>query len=222
MRNLPTSDDDKYHSSYSTKGSCPFMRFYDPLQPILDIGVVGGSGLGSHFSDLTAHIFCESNTGLSEKSSEWPQFTGPPRGPDGLTSRSDRRTVTNPNLTLSAPSNELHAGKLGGTVSASATPLVQQHPQISNHSLGQAPSSGHGSPPSMLEGLNTTTCSVPATPLSVPNSSSSPQNTRNPSPFRYPDAERPSHSPRIPSTNRERRQCWRSSGLAVSHPPGSV
>lgn len=99
-----------------------------------------------------------------EKSSEWPQFTGASRNTDGLTSRSDRRTVTNPNLTLSAPGHDLAGGKLG-TVSASATPLVQQHPQIGH----QAPLSRRSSPQSLLESLNATTRSVPATPLGMPN-----------------------------------------------------
>lgn len=69
-----------------------------------------------------------------EKSSEWPQFSAPTRGPDGIASRNDRRTVTTPHL------GGLHAGitdfqnKLG-TVSASATPHMQQHtPGISRRS----------------------------------------------------------------------------------------
>jgi hypothetical protein len=102
-----------------------------------------------------------------DKSSEWPQFAGSSRAPapDGASLRADRRTVTNPNLTLSAPSNDL--SKLG-TVSASATPLVQQHPQLSTHT--QVPTSRRGSPPTLLESLNATTRSVPATPLGIPNS----------------------------------------------------
>ncbi|KAJ6573985.1 ARM repeat-containing protein [Mycena vulgaris] len=116
MRNLPTSDDDKYNS-------------------------------------------------FTGKSSEWPQFAGSSRAPpEGLSLRADRRTVTNPNLTLSAPSNDPSGGKLN-TVSASATPLVQQ---LSNHA--QVPSSRRSSPTSLLESLNATTRSVPATPMGIPNS----------------------------------------------------
>ncbi|KAF9263107.1 ARM repeat-containing protein [Marasmius fiardii PR-910] len=92
------------------------------------------------------------------KSSEW-QFN---RGPDGLASRSERRSVTNPSLNLS---NDLHGNKLAGTVSASSTPLVAQHPQ--GHPHVPAPSSRRGSPPNLLEGLNATTRSVPATPLGI-------------------------------------------------------
>jgi hypothetical protein len=102
-----------------------------------------------------------------EKSSEWPQFTGATRGPDGVTSRSDRRTVTNPNLAVSSAGGELSAiGKMGGSMSASSTPHVQQHPQgMSPQAHLQGPSSRRSSPPVALDGLNATTRSVPATPL---------------------------------------------------------
>lgn len=102
-----------------------------------------------------------------EKSSEWPQFTGATRGPDGVTSRSDRRTVTNPNLTVSSASGDLSVmGKLGGSVSASSTPHIQQQPQgISPQAHLQGSSSRRSSPPVTLDGLSATTRSVPATPL---------------------------------------------------------
>jgi hypothetical protein len=94
-------------------------------------------------------------------SSEWPQFTGNPRGPDSV-SRSDRRTVTNPNLTLSGPPEDKIIGGVG-----SATPLVQQTSQGSTLSHNQ-PSSRRGSPHSLLE----TTRSVPATPLGLSSNGS--------------------------------------------------
>ena len=95
-------------------------------------------------------------------SSEWPQFTGNPRGPDnGPRPKSDRRTVTNPNLTLSGPPDDV----TGGVVSA--TPLVQQTSQGSSLSHNQ-PSSRRGSPHSFLE----TARSVPATPLGLSSNGS--------------------------------------------------
>jgi hypothetical protein len=90
-----------------------------------------------------------------EKSSEWPQFNGSARV-------SDRRVVTGPGLGLAQ--ND-HPTKVGGTVSASATPLVPQHPQ--NYSRNQA--SRRSSPPGLLENLNATR-SVPATPMGMPTS----------------------------------------------------
>lgn len=52
-------------------------------------------------------------------------------------------------------------GKMGGTVSASATPLLPQG--FTPH--GQLPGSRRGSPPSLTDGLSITTRSVPGTPL---------------------------------------------------------
>lgn len=96
-----------------------------------------------------------------EKSSEWPQFTGPPRGPDGLTSRNDRgRNATNPSIALSSG--------LTGTLSASATPLLQQHTPGS--SRRSSPSGMLDSALSSLSGAH----SVPATPFAgIPNSGTS-------------------------------------------------
>ncbi|KAF8912896.1 ARM repeat-containing protein [Gymnopilus junonius] len=123
MRNLPTSDDDKYGNTYPSKVM------------VLD---------------------------SKEKSSEWPQFNGN-RMPEGSAPRTDRRTVTNPNVTLSAPDD----GILGGTVTTSATPLLQQQSQ--GPSSNQTPNSRRGSPHSLLDGLSTTTRSVPATPMGLPS-----------------------------------------------------
>lgn len=102
-----------------------------------------------------------------EKSSEWPQFNANPRVPDGIPSRTERRTVTNPTLTLSSTLDELsNANKLGGTVSASATPHTAQHPQGMAHPVSaQTAGSRRGSPPVTLDSLSAATRSVPATPL---------------------------------------------------------
>ncbi|PPQ98902.1 hypothetical protein CVT24_003533 [Panaeolus cyanescens] len=144
MRNLPTSDDDKYHV-YPNKISS--------ASAALDL---------AHVSQTSPR---------NQKSSEWAQIQGNPRGPEGSISRSDRRTVTNPNVTLSAPSDELANTILGGPSSASAVPLVSQQSQGSVHS-NQAPISRRGSPHSLLDSLSATTRSVPATPLGMPSTTS--------------------------------------------------
>lgn len=55
-----------------------------------------------------------------EKSSEWPQFTGPPLGSDGLVAGNDRdRTATHPSFALWSG--------VTGTLPASVTPLFQPH-----------------------------------------------------------------------------------------------
>lgn len=107
-----------------------------------------------------------------EKSSEWPQFNGNPRAPEGSAPRADRRTVTNPNLTLSAPSEDIASKILGGAVSASSTPLIQQQSQGPSHAHNQGPSSRRGSPHSLLDSLSATTRSVPATPLGISGTTS--------------------------------------------------
>jgi hypothetical protein len=92
-----------------------------------------------------------------DKSSEWPQFNGNPRGPDRAASRNDRRVVTNPTIALSI-------GDLPkGTVSGHSTPLVQQLPQ----GMVQGLASRRGSPLALPDGLGsiTTARSVPNTPL---------------------------------------------------------
>ena len=98
---------------------------------------------------------------IDSKPSEWPQFSGVPRGPDGAP-RPDRRNVTNPNLTLSTPTDE-HSG-LNTVGSASATPLIpqtSQGPTINTGSLSR-----RGSPHALLDGLSSTR-SVPTTPLGL-------------------------------------------------------
>ncbi|KAF8167867.1 pumilio-family RNA binding protein [Crassisporium funariophilum] len=148
MRNLPTSDDDKYHNSYPNKIST--------ASAALDLAHISQTSPRTHFASRAQDS--------REKSSEWPQFTGNPRGPDGSAARSDRRNVTNPNLTLSAPSDDISSKVIGGGMS---TPLVAQQSQGSAHSHSQAPTSRRGSPHSLLESLSATTRSVPATPLGM-------------------------------------------------------
>ncbi|KAF5392633.1 hypothetical protein D9757_002130 [Collybiopsis confluens] len=136
MRHLPTSDEDKYPNSYANKVSTSSAA--------LDLAHISQSSSNRSFEG-------------KDKSSEWPQFSRP----DGISSaKSERRSVTNPGLTLASPE-----GQTGlGTVSASTTPLIAQHSQGISH---QPPSPRHGSPLGPLDGLNGTTRSVPATPLGL-------------------------------------------------------
>ncbi|KAF9535778.1 armadillo-type protein [Crepidotus variabilis] len=135
MKNLPTSDDDKFHGNISAK-------------------VCSSAALDLAQLSQSTHRSVQGR----ETPSEWPQFTGNPRGPEGGL-RSDRRTVTNPNLTLSGPSDDVSKG-LVGSGSAAGTPHVPQ-----------GPISRRGSPHSLMENLSTTR-SVPATPLGMPGSAS--------------------------------------------------
>ncbi|KAH7916490.1 ARM repeat-containing protein [Hygrophoropsis aurantiaca] len=143
MRNLPTSDDDKYNTSYNKVSTS---------SAALDL---------AHLSQTSPR---NSFSGRGEKPSEWPQFSGNPRGPEGLNARTDRRTVTNPTLTLTSSPVDL-SSKLAGN----STPHGAQHSQMSLSSTSQAPSSRRGSPSGIMDGLSTTTRSVPATPLSINN-----------------------------------------------------
>ncbi|KAF8973836.1 armadillo-type protein [Flammula alnicola] len=152
MRNLPTSDDDKYHNAYPSKIST--------ASAALDLAHISQTSPRTHFANRALDS--------REKPSEWPQFNGNPRGPEGSATRTDRRTVTNPNLTLSAPSDDIAAKILGGTASASGTPLIPQQSQGASHAHNQGPSSRRGSPHSLLDSLSATTRSVPATPLGMP------------------------------------------------------
>ncbi|OCH92683.1 ARM repeat-containing protein [Obba rivulosa] len=106
----------------------------------------------------------------SQKPSEWPQFNGNARIPEGLSARSERRNVTNPPMRLSPAlgSDLAPGGGIAGTVSGSNTPLLSQMPP----SISGGLSSRRGSPLSHTDGLSITTArSVPATPLpNVPGS----------------------------------------------------
>jgi hypothetical protein len=98
-------------------------------------------------------------SGDAQKSSEWPQFSESPR-PDPFV-RDGRRISTNPILNI----NDLSANnKLGGTVSASATPHLPSHGQTLTAHV-QAPGSRRGSPLALSDAMSITTRSVPATPL---------------------------------------------------------
>ncbi|KAG6895519.1 hypothetical protein C0992_000863 [Termitomyces sp. T32_za158] len=147
MRNLPTSDDDKYHGPYASKVSTSSAA--------LDLAHISQTSPRSRFHALEAR---------EKSSSEWPQFIGGPRGPDGLNSRTERRTVTNPNVTLSAPPED-HNGV--NAIPTSATPLLQPLSQVPNLSHVPSPSPRRGSPPSLLDGISSTARSVPGTPLGV-------------------------------------------------------
>ncbi|KAL4264420.1 PUM-HD domain-containing protein [Pleurotus pulmonarius] len=93
---------------------------------------------------------------ISQATSPQASYSSRSAEPQGLSSRNERRNVTSPNVPL-------HDMKLAGVVSASATPLLQQHSQSS-----LLPSSRRGSPPSFLDTLASTR-SVPATPLGIPS-----------------------------------------------------
>lgn len=73
--------------------------------------------------------------------------------------------MTNPNLTLSTPSDDFSVKPLSGNASASSTPLVVEPPQLSQIPVSL---SRRGSPPGLLDSLSTTTRSVPTTPLGLP------------------------------------------------------
>ncbi|KAL4069308.1 ARM repeat-containing protein [Scleroderma citrinum] len=148
MKNLPTSDDDKF-VSYTNKISTSSAA--------LDL---------AHRSQTSPR---NSFAGRNDKPSEWPQFSGNPRIPESLTSRTDRRTVTTPTVTLTSSPLDL---TLAGAVSGTSTPPIGQHSQITLASASQAPSSRRGSPSVTIEGL-TSARSVPATPLSIANGGSS-------------------------------------------------
>lgn len=151
IQHLPTSDDDKYQNPHFSKLSTSSAAL--DLAPLSQ--TPPRNSLGPRGSDPR------------EKSSEWPQFSSAPRGPEGVSPRSDRRTVTTPSLNL--PSSNLHdlslGNKLSGSVSASTTPLLQQHQQSVPYLQGTL--SRRGSPPSLTDTLSTINVprSVPATPI---------------------------------------------------------
>ncbi|OAX43650.1 ARM repeat-containing protein [Rhizopogon vinicolor AM-OR11-026] len=141
MRNLPTSDEDKF-ASYANR--------ITTSSAALDL---------AHRSQTSPR---NSFSARGDKHSEWPQFSNNPRVPDGLSSRNDRRTVTNPTLTLTSSPVALSTTRGGGA----STPHAGQHSQASLGS-GQAPVSRRGSPSAM-----SATRSVPATPLTMANGGS--------------------------------------------------
>lgn len=114
----------------------------------------------------------------SSRKGEWPQFEGGGR-PDSIAARGARRTATNPQLsTLS----DLSSGnKLGGTVSATNTPLLQQglssrrgsplgHPALGDlSSMSSGMLAARSVPGTPLGGVTTTAVTqllkTPGTPL---------------------------------------------------------
>ncbi|KAI0638958.1 ARM repeat-containing protein [Trametes polyzona] len=134
MRHLPTSDEDKFSNGYGNKPPSSSAAAALDLAPLPQ---------------------------TQQKPSEWPQFNGSARLPEGM-NRSDRRNVTNPTMTLSPALGDL-SGKPNGTVSGTTTPLLQQ---VSS-GLAQGLSSRRGSPLSLGDTLSSITSarSVPATPL---------------------------------------------------------
>ncbi|KAH9005921.1 ARM repeat-containing protein [Lactarius hatsudake] len=99
--------------------------------------------------------------GDAPKPSEWPQFSESPR-PDPF-ARDGRRVSTNPILSIS----DLSGNKLGGTVSASATPHLPSHGQVLTAHI-QAP--GSRLPATPLAGISnampTHLTKTPGTPIS--------------------------------------------------------
>ncbi|KAH9836606.1 ARM repeat-containing protein [Rhodofomes roseus] len=123
MRNLPTSDQDKFARKLSASSAALDLAPLSQTPPRNSVlGHLNGNG----------------------------------RAPEAY----GRRTVTNPTMSLSPALGDMSGAK--GTVSGSATPLMQQVSQ----GLSQGLSSRRGSPLSLTDGLSITTArSVPATPL---------------------------------------------------------
>ncbi|KAL6300297.1 ARM repeat-containing protein [Sparassis latifolia] len=149
MRHLPTSDEDKYPNAYSNKLSTSSAA--------LDLAPLSQTPPRPSFVGRALET--------REKPSEWPQFNGNGRV-DGLNSRTERRTVTNPAMSLSAGLGDLSAS----TGSVSGSPLLQQ---VQGLAQGLS-ASRRGSPLGIADALSITTArSVPATPLpGIPNSAS--------------------------------------------------
>ncbi|KAH9060790.1 ARM repeat-containing protein [Lactarius vividus] len=138
---LPTSDDDKFQASHFQKLSASSAA--------LDLAAL---------SQAPSRTSLISRVGDAPKPSEWPQFSESPR-PDPF-ARDGRRVSTNPILSIS----DLSGNKLGGTVSASATPHLPSHGQVLTAHI-QPPGSRRGSPLGLPDSMSITTRSVPATPL---------------------------------------------------------
>ena len=141
--------------------------------------------------------FCGRAMDSREKSSEWPQFHANLRVPEDVAPRADRRTVMNSTLTLSATLDELSAAnKLGGAVSASATPHTTQHSQgLAHPGSAHMPTLRCESPSGALDNLSVTTRSVPATPLSGINGTAA--HLKTPGTPRTPDTQ--GFAPRVSS-----------------------
>ncbi|KAJ7362351.1 hypothetical protein DFH08DRAFT_1024447, partial [Mycena albidolilacea] len=110
----------------------------------------------AHIYQMSPHAsFATCTLETRDKSSKRPQFAGSTH-PDGVVLRADHRTVKN---------------QVPTQPRLRATPHVQQHPQLVSHAThSQLSILCCGSPPSLLESLNTMTRSVPATPLGLSTS----------------------------------------------------
>ncbi len=164
MRHLPTSDEDKYSNGFANKVR-PIPRC---LLSRRDLHAESTSLFTPSFPVLSMLAFISRG---QQKSSEWPQFNGSGRIPETL-SRSDRRNVTNPAMSLSPGLGDFSGPKVNGTVSGTTTPLLQQV----SHGLAQGLSSRRGSPLSLGDTRSSipSARSVPATPLpGMPNSAGS-------------------------------------------------
>ncbi|GJJ13948.1 hypothetical protein Clacol_008205 [Clathrus columnatus] len=143
MRNLPTSDDDKYPKLSASSAA-------------LDL-----APLSQNFIQRSLH----SSVG---KSSEWPQFSGSIRGPDAFVAPmrpEQRRNVTTPSGPLVSLGPAFHetpsATKLNSSVTSAAS---------TNHASHHSSDSRRGSPPGVSDAISNlssiaTARSVPATPI---------------------------------------------------------
>ncbi|KAI0296693.1 armadillo-type protein [Russula brevipes] len=162
---LPTSDDDKFQASHFQKLSASSAA--------LDLAAL---------SQAPSRNAVVSRLGDVQKPSEWPQFSESPR-PDPFVQ--GRRVSTNPILSI----NDLSVNnKLGGTVSASATPHLPSHSQALTAHI-QAPGSRRGSPLALSDGMSITTRSVPATPLAGISTTIPPHLTKAPGTPISPEAQ---------------------------------
>ncbi|KAI1786295.1 ARM repeat-containing protein [Ganoderma leucocontextum] len=161
MLHLPTSDEDKFSHGFGNK-----VRSIPRL--LLSRRALNAESTSPSLSSVPLASMLGNASCGQQKSSEWPQFNGNGRIPESL-SRSDRRNVTNPAMTLSPALGDFSGPKANGTVSGTTTPLLQQVSQ----GLAQGLSSRRGSPLSLGDPRSSipSARSVPATPLpGMPNS----------------------------------------------------
>lgn len=181
---LPTSDDDKFQASHFQKvctNLSPYEITLGDACPQLSASSVALDLAALSQAPLRSNAVVRS--GDVQKPSEWPQFSESPR-PDSFV-RDGRRVSTNPILSI----NDLSVNnKLGGTVSASATPHLPSHGQVLTAHI-QAPGSRRGSPLALSDGMSITTRSVPATPLAGISTSIPPHLTKTPGTPISPEAQ---------------------------------
>lgn len=161
MRNLPTSDDDKYAKVCHPCTSLIILLIEHASQLSASSVALDLAPLSQSFVQRGLH-----NNSLG-KSSEWPQFSGSLRGSETFvapTRPEQRRNVTTPSGPLGGLGPAFHeapSSKLNSSLtSAGSSNHVQHHPNDSRH----------GSPHGISETLSslssiTTARSVPATPI---------------------------------------------------------